>query len=310
MDDVCPWDAAPGPSTSDHPSSVAPAAAASSVDGVASTPSVSGMAVSVDVGGPVGLQHQHSTTLEPRTSRKNSSQFDSCSSSSDVSIALVDATERLKKTCVLHQYPVGPGPGAVTRNYSVGSSSTAVRVKLADTARPSVSSCSYPSPSQSFDLPHLLVEKPEVASSVRTVPEEGESSRHDEHEREDGRRAPLPTVGKSPAMAPLISISAIVGEIADDGDRAADDDEPAREEDGSGGGGDDGGEIDEAADATACEVPRVTLVEETEAEEAQVVPVWEPEEHHEPPETEAATAQNPTEQRDNNVNEVCPWEDE
>jgi len=55
-------------------------------------------------------------------------------------------------------------------------------------------------------------------------------------------------------------------------------------------------------------------------QEAQVVPVWEPDAQQEDrpttaaaaaaAATAAATQAEPREKRDNNVNEVCPWEDE
>lgn len=43
-------------------------------------------------------------------------------------------------------------------------------------------------------------------------------------------------------------------------------------------------------------------------EGAQVVPVWEPDAQQE--DRPAAAQATPREKRDNNVNEVCPWEDE
>jgi len=71
------------------------------------------------------------------------------------------------------------------------------------------------------------------------------------------------------------------------------------------------GETDSRAD-TGTDVSPVAEEEpattEEPPDEAQVVPVWEPDAQQE---DRPATAQAaPREKRDNNVNEVCPWEDE
>lgn len=71
------------------------------------------------------------------------------------------------------------------------------------------------------------------------------------------------------------------------------------------------GEADSRAD-TGADVSPVAEEEpvttEEPPDEAQVVPVWEPDAQQE---DRPATGQAaPREKRDNNVNEVCPWEDE
>lgn len=59
----------------------------------------------------------------------------------------------------------------MTRNYSTCSASG--RIKLSETSRASVSSCNYPSPQQSFEYSHVVVEKVEEKSSLeKIVPEE------------------------------------------------------------------------------------------------------------------------------------------
>lgn len=144
MDDVCPWDAAPPVAASPGrtPSAESAAAAGSSSS-------------SLEPGQPSSSSSQQ----QQRSSRKNSSQLDSCSSSSDVSVAIAEVSERLRKT--------GPGPGKqqpqqqIQRNYSVGSQGT-VRVKLAETARASVSTCNFPSPQQSFDLSYVAPGPPDL----------------------------------------------------------------------------------------------------------------------------------------------------
>lgn len=59
----------------------------------------------------------------------------------------------------------------MTRNYSTCSASG--RIRLAEIGRASVSSCNYPSPQQSFEYSHAVVEKVEERSSLeKMVPEE------------------------------------------------------------------------------------------------------------------------------------------
>ncbi|XP_011866638.1 PREDICTED: regulator of G-protein signaling 7 isoform X1 [Vollenhovia emeryi] len=164
MDDVCPWEAVPGPSTDPG----GPGDAASS-----------GRTASADQARHVWDSGGYATTAHSaeaaRASRKNSAQLDSCSSSSDVSLAIADVSERLRKSCSLqHSGSVGTstsGPGTITRNYSTCSASG--RIRLAEIGRASVSSCNYPSPQQSFEYSHAVVEKVEEMSSLeKIVPEE------------------------------------------------------------------------------------------------------------------------------------------
>lgn len=62
----------------------------------------------------------------------------------------------------------------MTRNYSTCSASG--RIRLAEIGRASVSSCNYPSPQQSFEYSHAVVEKVEERSSLeKIVPEEEET---------------------------------------------------------------------------------------------------------------------------------------
>lgn len=96
MDDVCPWEAVPGPST-EH----------GSVNAVSSggTASADQARHVWDSGGHATIGHSAETA---RVSRKNSAQLDSCSSSSDVSLAIAEVSERLRKSCSLqHSGSVG-----------------------------------------------------------------------------------------------------------------------------------------------------------------------------------------------------------
>lgn len=181
----------------------------------------------------------------------------------------------------------------------------------------------------------MLAEKLESISSVRTVPEESENNREDssdiideddgddyaegnEHDEPDkckssssqgqGLKTP-PSV-----MAPLISISAIVGELTGDTDRTIDNDDSEQPDEDL-----TLREIDEPQiiDLTPADSSTVSQLVATtdhpdlnDTDDSQVVPVWEPDHNTDTAESEGATAQKPQEQRDNNVNEVCPWEDE
>lgn len=101
MDDVCPWEAVPGPST-EHAPDAGGAAAAVSSGGTASADQARHV---WDSGG----SHATASSVEAaRVSRKNSAQLDSCSSSSDVSLAIAEVSERLRKSCSLqHSGSVG-----------------------------------------------------------------------------------------------------------------------------------------------------------------------------------------------------------
>lgn len=98
VDDVCPWDVVPGPSI-EH-----------DIDTGAHLrhPISSGVTSSVESQAEEGnnnlISQSHSIEVAARPSRKNSSQFDSCSSSSDVSLAVTEAvSEHLRKSCSLQQ---------------------------------------------------------------------------------------------------------------------------------------------------------------------------------------------------------------
>ncbi|XP_011866641.1 PREDICTED: regulator of G-protein signaling 9 isoform X2 [Vollenhovia emeryi] len=300
MDDVCPWEAVPGPSTDPG----GPGDAASS-----------GRTASADQARHVWDSGGYATTAHSaeaaRASRKNSAQLDSCSSSSDVSLAIADVSERLRKSCSLqHSGSVGTstsGPGTITRNYSTCSASG--RIRLAEIGRASVSSCNYPSPQQSFEYSHAVVEKVEEMSSLEKIVPEEETVAEVVVVKES---QPSP---KTSAKAPLISISAIVGDLPSDNSTMENADEEASESCTA----KDVGEIvaeektrgeDSRADTGADVSPVAEEPATTEElpEEAQVVPVWEPNAQQE--DRPAAAQAVPREKRDNNVNEVCPWEDE
>ncbi|XP_039313088.1 uncharacterized protein LOC105201693 isoform X2 [Solenopsis invicta] len=302
-DDVCPWEAVPGPST-EH---------GGTGDGASS-----GRTASADQARHVWDSGGHATIAHSvegaRASRKNSGQMDSCSSSSDVSLAIADVSERLRKSCSLqHSGSIGTstsGPGPITRNYSTCSASG--RIRLAEIGRASVSSCNYPSPQQSFEYSHAVVEKVEERLSLeKIVPEEEVVVEEIAVVVRESQPSP-----KTSAKAPLISISAIVGDLPSDNSTMENVDEDASESCTA----KDAGEIateektrgeDSRADTGADVSPVAEEPATTEElpDQAQVVPVWEPDAQGQEDRPAAAQAV-PREKRDNNVNEVCPWEDE
>ncbi|XP_057322403.1 uncharacterized protein LOC130665816 isoform X2 [Microplitis mediator] len=295
MDDVCPWDAAPGPNVE---SDVAAGTSSGSTDESTGwpCPSVSGVSTS---GIPLPIE------TSSRTSRKNSSQLDSCSSSSDVSLAIAEASDRLRKTCGL-QHSISITTPSITRNYSVSSVTT--KVKLADTSRAAVN---FTTPQQSFDLPHYqhhhhhYHHHSHQQLDVKTVPEEVETKNDsDVKSPKDSTKPPV-------AMAPLISISAIVGELTGD---SVDSEQSIDLESVP-----DDSTADVSTlrqDNTATEPSSICSDAADVVEEAQVVPVWVPEDNQQsqsqsqPPSQSQSAASAPKEKQDNNVNEVCPWEDE
>ncbi|CAK9796324.1 Regulator of G-protein signaling 7 [Anthophora quadrimaculata] len=321
MDDVCPWDTASGPSIEHVMDSTPP-----------QHPMSCGITSSVESQGEEGnhLIEQSSQSMEVvRASRKNSTQLDSCSSSSDISLAIAEVSEHLRKSCSLQHSSTTVGAtttverssggfAIATRDYSIGS--TSGRIKLAEIGRPSASFCNYPSSSQhSIEHSHMITEKStETSTSGKGISEVVESntrSKVSSFERE------LST--KTLTKAPLISISAIVGDLPSDNStvevvekinsnsatRVIKEEgkevakkkrelEPDR--------GDQTAATSERNSAISTEVDMET---EESLEEAQVVPVWEPDTQQD---DQIASATQPTTQQkcDNNVNEVCPWEDE
>ncbi|KAF7389278.1 hypothetical protein HZH66_010415 [Vespula vulgaris] len=370
MDDVCPWDAIPGPST-ETGQDAAP---------FGTSPWPDTTTDPWEYGNDVTKTSIHFIDVA-RPSRKNSSQLDSCSSSSDVSLAIAEVSDRLRKSCslqhssvttaMMERHGIGSGSGGhtITRNYSTGSTSN--RTKLSDIGRPLISSYNLPSPLESFEYSHAAGEKFEAIISQATI-EEPETSTMLETTQQLDKVVTIEetkkTTRRSSAKAPLISISAIVGDLPSDsecvgtitGDNVStptretkmeielledknvqerelererekgkeekqekreeeekeeekkEDEEEEEEEEEEKGQGEEPLEKDD--DKITKEVAVETQKNES-IEEAQVVPVWEPDTKQEdqmaPTTTTATTSTVPTrDKRDNNVNEVCPWEDE
>ncbi|XP_054008717.1 regulator of G-protein signaling 11 isoform X1 [Hylaeus anthracinus] len=316
MDDVCPWDAAPGPSVEHAAGSMGLQQQTSS-----GAPLVEGQPEET---GNNLIGHPQSVEIA-RTSRKNSTQVDSCSSSSDVSVVITEVSEHFRKSCSV-QYTGSSGtmerssggPGTITRNYSV--SSTSRRVKLAEIGRPTASFCNYPSPQQSFECSHVATDKPDTSATGKPVTDRNEEPesiitklRVSSFERE------LTT--RPSTRAPLISINAIVGDLMSDVstvetmERAEDDCATVVESEGTESAAKRGEPDPDNSDSviTAEKDLATPAQAETEIvellEEAQVVPVWKPDTQQND-QTAPVTQPEHQEKRDNNVNEVCPWEDE
>ncbi|XP_034171845.1 uncharacterized protein LOC117600471 isoform X7 [Osmia lignaria lignaria] len=307
MDDVCPWDAVPGPSIEHTTDFSAPQHSI-----------LSGITSPVESQLEEGRSNLHgqSQSIEfARPSRKNSTQLDSCSSSSDVSLAVAEVTEHLRKSCSLQHSASTAGTttterlSAMTvRNYSIGS--TSARVKLAEIGRPSTSFCNYPSPQHSFEYSHVATERADTSTKSVTEVLEAQPTRSKVSlfEKE--------SVTKGATKAPLISISAIVGDLPSDSS-IIEPEETANDE-----GIVEETEEEKKQEPEAEESDPVIPTEESSAissqaememkesvEEAQVVPVWEPDTQQD--DQMAPTSETtPQQKRDNNVNEVCPWEDE
>ena len=128
---------------------------------------------------------------------------------------------------------------------------------------------------------------------------------------------------KTLSKAPLISISAIVGDLASDS-FAVQAEERKEDDCGKGVAAVKEGEVEiekrkgevegDKGDAMVAEEnlaisTRVETETEESLEEAQVVPVWEPDTRQDD-QIAPVTQPAPQQKRDNNVNEVCPWEDE
>lgn len=195
------------------------------------------------------------------------------------------------------------------RNYSIGS--TSARVKLAEIGRPSTSFCNYPSPQHSFEYSHVAIERQDTSTkSVTEVPEaQPTRSKVSLFEKEP--------VTKGATKAPLISISAIVGDLPSDSsfiepEETANDEgivEVTEEEEKEEPEAEKSDTVIPTEESAAISSQAEMETKESSVEDAQVVPVWEPDTQQ--GDQMAPTSETtPQQKRDNNVNEVCPWEDE
>ncbi|XP_023714434.1 uncharacterized protein LOC111868217 isoform X2 [Cryptotermes secundus] len=295
-DDVCPWDLATNmPTVSSEVSSHSEGDRKKRSSMSAATASSS---MCEDLYPWDSASNQPLSLSEPRTSRKNSMQIDSGSSSSDISVAVTEVSDRLKKSCGLGQ-PCPFGASAVepeknvrmsseerviariqtVRKYSTASiiglglsesRRSSVTTKLPGSTRPSVSSSedfALGTPAQrSFDLPG--------ATTVCSETQDRTSKNSDDP---CSRTYKKPRKRSSVSVTPLISVSSAVDDTGEETCTSETLQDPLHMT-----------EVEEVAPSHASGNGDKALHTEC------VVASWE--EH--------------VDSQDRKINEICPWEDE
>lgn len=248
---------------------------------------------------------------EPR-SRKNSIQLDSGSSSSDISVAVTDVSDRFRRQCgLIQQYTLD---GDRTRSGQSGR-------KL------STASCMIETRRASVSAPLALLKdgekKPTAVSACETSAEVTETSASETNKSEE---APQKTLRKTPSLvktcsvtgasAPIISVSTVADDqnvqevtVCEEDDVEVKDNK------------DDNDEDEETADTTVIETTSeetaepccstlITPPASNKPQQLQLAPLAVPD--CESPVSECApedvTASQ--EQLEAKANDVCPWEDE
>jgi regulator of G-protein signaling len=235
---------------------------------------------------------------ELRTSRKNSMQIDSGSSSSDISVAVTEVSDRLNKSCSLQQQSSVGASGVeseknvrmsseerviariqTVRKYStasivgLGSSESrrsSITTKPSGSTRPSVSS------SEDFAL-GMPAQRSFDSSAVMTVCSETQDRTKKSSDDQCVRTYKKSRKRSSVSVAPLISVSSVVDDTAEETCTSQTLQNPAPV-----------AEAGEGPPISTSGGDKKTLPTET------VVTSWE--EH--------------VESQDKKVNEICPWEDE
>ncbi|XP_044732204.1 uncharacterized protein LOC123295059 isoform X2 [Chrysoperla carnea] len=162
--DVCPWD-------STSPQQAEPPTTTTTAPNRTRNPNIAIAASSTTSEDICPWQSQTTGTTQQSSSRsrKNSQQFDSGSSSSDISSTIADVSERLKRTCMLTQQNTIEGDYRrshysrklstascieATRRSSMSTMATSTKA-LPESTRPSVSSFEDFAPQRSFDSPSV-----------------------------------------------------------------------------------------------------------------------------------------------------------
>lgn len=295
-DEVCPWD-----STTDLPT-VASETVSHSEGNLKKRGSLSATAgfssVCEDVYPWDTASNQPLPLPELRTSRKNSMQIDSGSSSSDISVAVTEVSDRLKKFCGLQQQSSVGASGVdseknvrmsseerviariqTVRKYStasivgLGSSESrrsSITTKPSGSTRPSVSS------SEDFAL-GTPAQRSFDSSAVMTVCPETQDRTNKSSDDQCVRTYKKSRKRSSVSVAPLISVSSVVDDTAEETRTSQTLQNPAPV-----------AEAGEGPPISTSGGDKKTLPTET------VVTSWE--EH--------------VDSQDKKVNEICPWEDE
>lgn len=187
--------------------------------------------------------------FDPRISRKNSCQLDSGSSSSELSLAIVDMTERLRKTCGITQQSSFPeGEESKSRKLSTtsadsvdsrrssiaatqhglessaktspGKGSTGKETKPTplETARPSLSSTEgasvIPSITAALPLPQQVTVVPQQSPKADTSPDKNKDNKVDAETSRTIKKSQGGVCKKSSLSAtPLISVSSVIEDV-------------------------------------------------------------------------------------------------
>lgn len=191
-----------------------------------------------------------SNTLEIRASRKNSSQLDSGSSSSELSLAIVEVSERLRKSCGIVQQSSLPGTEetkkrklsttSVDKNESRRSSIAALKIgsdgnnvissedsctclepksKTPESTRPSVSSTEdvsvIPPITAATPLPQQVTAVPQQPPTADTPSDKNKDNKTDSKTVRTNKKSQSGVRKRSSiSTAPLISVSSVVEDVS------------------------------------------------------------------------------------------------
>lgn len=190
-------------------------------------------------------------SFDPRISRKNSSQLDSGSSSSEISQAIVEVSERLRRSCGITQQSSLPGNEdiksrklstgdkndssrrssiAAPRNYSDGGSKTSPdrnvsgidkKTKIVESARPSVSSTEdvsvIPPITATTSLPQQVTVVPQQPPKADNSSDKLKDNKLDSDISKTNKKSQSGVRKRSSlSMAPLISVSSVVEDAGED----------------------------------------------------------------------------------------------
>lgn len=304
-DDCCPWESpVPGSSSGDKRRKI----------GIAIT---AGSMASEDVW--ESDANPSSNTLEIRASRKNSSQLDSGSSSSELSLAIVEVSERLRKSCGIVQQSSLPGTEetkkrklsttSVDKNESRRSSIAALKTgsdgnnvissedsctclepksKTPESTRPSVSSTEdvsvIPPITAATPLPQQVTAVPQQPPTADTPSDKNKDNKTDSKTVRTNKKSQSGVRKRSSiSTAPLISVSSVVEDVSVEAEST-----PAPPESSA-----------EAAAASETNTPQTDVTEKVEQGEPSTV-------------TNVAAEAGSEKTCDGKPKDpvVCPWEDE
>ncbi|KAJ9599500.1 hypothetical protein L9F63_010032, partial [Diploptera punctata] len=197
-DDVCPWDSASDLPTASPETTTQSDTVRRKMGSISATAGSSSTCEDVY---PWDMPTNQPLSLpDPRPSRKNSTQMDSGSSSSDISVAITEVSERLKKSCGPQQSAPEPEKNVRISSEERSSESrrSSVTTKPSGSTRPSVSS------SEDFALGTPAQRSFDSSTAVNVCP--GSKSGDDPCLRTYKKSRKRSSV----SVAPLISVSSVV----------------------------------------------------------------------------------------------------